>query len=153
MATSPLQHNESDCDDRDALFAAIARAWSKETSMEPSRWSEENRAWGQCAVTALVVQDFLGGDLVRGQIHDASHYWNRIASGEEVDLTASQFSISPNLTNVTLRNREVVLENDHTRARYEKLLAMVKELLGRRPKSPVSHQRSQLKQRLDRSLA
>jgi hypothetical protein len=47
-------------------------------------------------MTALVVQDVLGGDLILGEVQVegvkvGNHYWNRLADGTEVDLTAEQF--------------------------------------------------------------
>lgn len=47
-------------------------------------------------MTALVVQDLLGGDLILAEVHvdgvkDGNHYWNRLPDGKEVDLTADQF--------------------------------------------------------------
>lgn len=47
-------------------------------------------------MTALVVQDILGGDLIIAEVHEEGvqigyHYWNRLPDGSEVDLTADQF--------------------------------------------------------------
>ena len=47
-------------------------------------------------MTALVVQDLLGGDLVLGEVYAGDtkvghHYWNRLRDGSQVDLTAAQF--------------------------------------------------------------
>ena len=62
-----------------------------------ARWSEANPAWGQCASTALVVQDLLGGSLMMADVHGADgtpagvHYWNRLVGGLELDLTREQF--------------------------------------------------------------
>jgi hypothetical protein len=44
-------------------------------------------------MTALVVQDILGGDLILAEVHVAGaqvghHYWNRLPDGSDVDLTA-----------------------------------------------------------------
>jgi hypothetical protein len=47
-------------------------------------------------VTALVVHDLLGGELLEAEVHqpDGSrqgfHYWNRLA-GVDIDLTRAQF--------------------------------------------------------------
>jgi len=60
------------------LAETLERAWSRETSADPEQWTPDNPAWGQCAVTALVVQDGFGGELVRATVDDASHYWNRL---------------------------------------------------------------------------
>ncbi|MDQ6730583.1 MAG: hypothetical protein M3022_09835 [Actinomycetota bacterium] len=63
-------------------------------------WSPENPARGQCAVTALVVQDLLGGEILIAEVHHTDgtrqsvHYWNRISDGVEVDLTREQFTAS-----------------------------------------------------------
>lgn len=48
---------------------------------------------GQCYVTALIVQDFFGGDLLRFKEYplERSHYWNLLPDGCEVDLTSDQF--------------------------------------------------------------
>ncbi|MEW2384874.1 hypothetical protein AB0873_22680 [Micromonospora sp. NPDC047707] len=44
----------------------------------------------------MIIQDLLGGELILGEVlaGDAKvgyHYWNRLADGREVDLTADQF--------------------------------------------------------------
>ncbi|MEV7594681.1 alpha/beta fold hydrolase [Streptomyces sp. NPDC090085] len=82
------------------LEAAIRAGWSAETS-EPAgisgvSWSAENPAWGQCGITALLVQDLVGGELVLGEVfHDGRpegyHWWNQLPGGIRVDLTREQF--------------------------------------------------------------
>jgi hypothetical protein len=79
--------------------AAVRASWSRETcdDADLADWSERNPSRGQCGVTALVLQDLLGGDLLLAEVHrpDGSrqgyHWWNRFA-GLEVDLTAEQFA-------------------------------------------------------------
>jgi hypothetical protein len=56
------------------LERALEVAWERTTSADPDRWSPQNPAWGQCAVTALIVQDHYGGELRRGIVDDISHY-------------------------------------------------------------------------------
>jgi hypothetical protein len=78
------------------LELAIRSAWSRETSDDPDEWSEQNRARGQCAVTALLVRELLGGDiLVANVLRDGRrverHAWNRLPSGLTLDLTREQF--------------------------------------------------------------
>ncbi|WP_219105707.1 hypothetical protein [Austwickia sp. TVS 96-490-7B] len=48
-------------------------------------------------MSALVIQDLLGGDLLLGEVFvDGQkigyHYWNRLPDGTVVDLTAEQFA-------------------------------------------------------------
>ena len=76
--------------------AAIREAWGRDTSDDPDEWSEENPARGQCAVTALLVRELLGGDiLVASVLRDGRrierHAWNRLPSGLTLDLTREQF--------------------------------------------------------------
>ena len=76
--------------------AAIRAAWGRETSDDPDEWSEANPARGQCAVTALLVRELLGGEiLVANVLRDGRrverHAWNRLPSGLTLDLTREQF--------------------------------------------------------------
>ena len=80
------------------IEAALRASWSDETCDPVDRpWSPANPAKGQCGVTALVVHDLLGGDLVVAEVLHADgtrqgdHTWNRLPDGTEVDLTAEQF--------------------------------------------------------------
>ncbi len=80
--------------------AAIVTSWSIETCdpVDVPDWADSNPARGQCGVTALVVNDIFGGELLISEVHltdgyrQGFHYWNRLPSGEEVDLTREQFS-------------------------------------------------------------
>jgi hypothetical protein len=73
------------------LQAALEHSWNKETCYPPlqEEWTEENSAFGQCAVTALIVQDFFGGDILF--CDHQNHAWNKLPDGTEIDLTRSQF--------------------------------------------------------------
>ena len=84
-----------------------------------------NPAFGQCAVTALIVQDRLGGELMHGATKSVSHYWNRLANGFEIDLTSDQFETEPHFDRVETRSRDYVLSYHETKARYEKMLRRV----------------------------
>lgn len=78
---------------------AVRGCWSIDTCdpVDQADWSPAEPARGQCAVTALVLQDLLGGELLLAEVRHADgsrqgvHYWNRLAGGSEVDLTRSQF--------------------------------------------------------------
>ena len=82
----------------DELRPYIRSAWGADTCYPDSRdeWTPENPARDQCGMTALVVHDVLGGDLVLGEVRVSGvkvghHYWNRLPDGTEVDLTSDQF--------------------------------------------------------------
>lgn len=110
---------------RKIMVEAIRRSWCKDTSSVPDAWSETNAARGQCAVTSLIVQDVLGGKLLRTVIQGESHYFNELDSGERLDLTLSQFDVHAiKGLEFTLeeRSREYVLSYPETVARYHLLL-------------------------------
>ncbi|MGD6743518.1 YunG family protein [Streptomyces sp. BH106] len=48
------------------LDAALRAAWAADTTSPDGseRWSPDNPAWGHCDITALLVNDVFGGDLV-----------------------------------------------------------------------------------------
>lgn len=111
------------------LAQAVRRAWSRDTSFDPAGWSTDSPSWGHCAVTALIVQDLFGGDLVRGWVEATVHYWNRLPTGEEIDLTVEQFGEAPKRDDARVESRDYVLSFPDTRARYERLLGRLLDLL------------------------
>jgi hypothetical protein len=84
---------------REGLEAAIRASWSLETCdpTDVSVWTPSNPSRGQCAVTALVIHDVIGGELLEAEVHNQDgsrqgfQYWNRLA-GVDLDLTRDQFS-------------------------------------------------------------
>ncbi|WFU07239.1 hypothetical protein QA648_34705 (plasmid) [Rhizobium sp. CB3171] len=75
-------------DTLEKLLSILRISWSTETG---SQWLPENPASGQCNVTSLVVQDLLGGDILKTEVPGAWHFYNRVGR-ERFDLTASQFA-------------------------------------------------------------
>ena len=69
------------------LYDRLKTAWSAETA---GSWTPDNPARGQCSVTALVVQDVLGGDILRTRTAGGTHFYNMI-DGVRWDFTVSQF--------------------------------------------------------------
>ncbi|MFD0424244.1 YunG family protein [Streptomyces parvus] len=77
---------------------AMRGSWSAETCTPEyrDRWTPDNPARDQCGVTAMVLNDLLGGELIRGEVHVDGvrtdfHWWNRLGMGIEIDLTREQF--------------------------------------------------------------
>lgn len=103
-----------------ALRFLLADGWTAETS-SAENWTSERPETGQCAVTALVVQDVLGGELHRALVNGESHYWNVLEDGTVIDLTRSQFDEPLVIEDETVRQREYVLSFPVTAHRYQLL--------------------------------
>lgn len=116
------------------LKKALEKSWSKETSADPKNWTPENPAWGQCAITALVIQDYFGGKLLRAAIDKlGSHYWNQLPDGSEIDLTKSQFPKDIIISTGEIRDRKYVLSYPDTRKRYTLLRLAVENQINSNP--------------------
>lgn len=72
------------------LSGALRKSWGKDTAWKNK--GEKGKPDGQCFVTALIVQDFFGGDILRHDFGNGDiHFWNRLPNGKEIDLTSGQF--------------------------------------------------------------
>ena len=96
----------------EVLRPLLRAAWGPDTCdpHDLKSWWPGNPARGQCGVTALVVQDLLGGDLILGEVHIEGvkvghHYWNRLLDGTEIDFTADQFHAGEVVTGGRLQHR------------------------------------------------
>lgn len=105
----------------DDVSKIIAGCWNRRTSYDPTGWLTTNPAWGQCAVTALVVQDLFGGVVLRGFVNGIEHYWNRLPNESDVDLTRVQFPEIRDVAAVVPVSREFILASPSTSGRYQDL--------------------------------
>lgn len=110
------------------LPQALRESWTARTSADEG-WSPANPSLGQCAVTALIVQDYAGGTLARTTVGGVSHYYNILEDGTEVDLTREQFPVWEPAEVIT-RDREYVLSFGPTAERYHRLKLAVYNRLG-----------------------
>ncbi len=111
------------------LKKVIEISWSKETCYPTLQdtWNKQNPSIGQCAITTLIVNDFLGGKIMRTMCNGISHYYN-LVNGKVVDLTVSQFEGEiPNYALGEERTREYILSSSDTLNRYKILLQNVKD--------------------------
>jgi hypothetical protein len=120
---------------------ALSQSWSYDTSSCKSEWSTDNPARGQCAVTALVIQDYFSGEIIKYSVvlpqGTEGHFCNFLPNGNEYDATKIQYStttaeFAPK--EVDLRQfanvREKLLADDDTRRRYEILKSKVTQKLN-----------------------
>ncbi len=118
-----------------ALENILLKAWDKKTCYPvlQSKWKENRPEIGQCAVTALITQDFFGGSIVYNQTYD--HFWNILPTGKSLDLTKSQFPKNIVLKPHNQVDRKVILTSEEakkqkTSKRYKLLKARVTQILN-----------------------
>ncbi len=101
-------------------------ARTKETAYNKvkNQWNKNNKFIWQCAVTALLIQEILGWEIIRADVKNYwfSHYWNKI-EWKEMDFTFWQFSSweNPILVNKEIYNKQDMLNNKDTCTRLKKL--------------------------------
>jgi len=117
------------------LQDALRISWQADTVAlwERERWSSCLPSFGQCTVTALVVQDIFGGKIVKDAIND--HFWNILDDGTEVDLSREQLPEGIVLKITDERTREYMLESERavaakTSERYQLLRERVRQFFG-----------------------
>jgi len=71
----------------DIVEKALLQSWSLKTS---SKWTAENPYKGQCGVTAIVIQEFFGGDIYKTMVGMQWHFYNYI-DNKRIDFTRKQF--------------------------------------------------------------
>lgn len=114
----------------------IEKAWCKETA-HPSyqkNWTPDNPSCGQCCVTALLIQEKIGGEIysckVRG--YNNTHYIN-IINDRIIDLTAGQFGGISGITYLNdsfkIKDRKTLLKNKSVKERYELLKKRYEEVV------------------------
>ncbi len=114
---------------------AFSLAWSKGSTYPDDRdkWSESNKALGQCAVTAVIIFDMFGGKLIYDK--ENFHIWNELPDGSQHDFSRSQFKDDRDFKIYKYQTKEEVLYNKHgkrTQAelRYKLLKQRLFDLLG-----------------------
>lgn len=108
------------------LYAVLRKCWRANTAYPDcqSDWRPNDPTYGQCAITAALVNDMFGGSIHRITLKGGgTHYINKI-NDKWVDLTYEQFSLyrddySPTPNRTIPRNR--TCQSGNSRARYVKL--------------------------------
>lgn len=115
------------------LEKMFEKVWIKETALPKSqaKWSENNKAYGQCAVTSLIVQDIFGGKLIASM--DGSHFWNELPDGTQQDFSRKQFKKPKDFSKYRYVTRKEILDSKgaklaQTRKRYLKFKRLVSKL-------------------------
>lgn len=123
----------------DVLEEFLPKCWSKETAYK-NEWDKDNPSKNQCAVTAMIVQDIVGGVILCCPTSDGdSHFYNKFDDGSEYDLTEDQFDdkVYPMKLNAKVYDRADLENNQDTYKRYKKLsksvgLLLLEDIMGAR---------------------
>jgi hypothetical protein len=70
-----------------SVAVPLLASWSLKTS---GQWLAANPACGQCSVTALLINELFGGQILKTPLPEGDHFYNRI-DGQRIDLTDVQF--------------------------------------------------------------
>ena len=92
-----------------------------------SKWSEDNKCLGMCAITALIINDYFNGEICKIHVDGTSHYFNLI-DDKIIDLTSSQFDFKINYENYEIADRAKML-TDNTKQRYNCLKEKIIKLM------------------------
>ena len=110
------------------LEIILNNLYSKETCYPLCRnnWNSDNKTLGHCAIVALLINDYFGGNICKIKVDNISHYFN-IIDDKITDFTSGQFENKKiDYSNYVVKSREEILENEDTNKRYEILKLKVK---------------------------
>lgn len=139
------------------LKKILQKSWKRETCAPGLReeWSTDNPSLGQCAITALIVNDMYGGKIMRCMTSTGSHYFNEI-NGNRLDFTVEQFyGEVPQYEDAQERTREYLLGNEDTKKRYEELLSEVvyrMQMTNSQEVEELIKQFQKIKKRVERNM-
>ncbi|MCA9336530.1 class I tRNA ligase family protein [Candidatus Saccharibacteria bacterium] len=126
--TDPSVYVKFRFDQASLLKSALRIVWAQDTAHHESTaaWSEDNKSAGQCAITSLLVNDLLGGEIAKIKVNEVGHYFN-VIDGKVIDLTREQFGAqNVSYNDYEVRERARVLSDEDTKKRYE----LLKQRLG-----------------------
>lgn len=108
------------------LEKAFRYVWSRETTFPDTKnqWSKENKAFGQCAVTALIIYDLFGGRMIYDKAN--FHIWNELPDNTQQDFSREQFLEEREFGIYKYKSKEDILSDEtgqrtHTLKRYQLL--------------------------------
>ncbi len=93
----------------------LLKCWSIKTS---SKWTSENPYKGQCGVTAMVIQELIGGEILKTKAEGQWHFYNKI-NEERIDFTRKQFDFEVNYQDIPSSRDEAFA--DTNKAQYMEL--------------------------------
>lgn len=104
-------------------YDLLSLVWCRETCASRMRaeWSEDNKTWGQCTITAFLIQDIYGGKVYGVPLPDGNYHCFNAVGDCVFDLTSEQFPEPLDYGNCPEQKRENHLAKEEKRLRYEEL--------------------------------
>ena len=105
-------------------YDRLLSVWCAETCARRMRpgWTPDNPTYGQCSITAFLMQDLYGGKVYGVPLGDGNYHCFNIVDGTAFDLTSEQFGGEKlNYDDAAEQFREVHFANEEKRLRYELL--------------------------------
>ena len=109
--------------------------WRAETCAPRMReeWSKDNKTWGQCSITAFLIQDIFGGEVYGVLLPDGNYHCYNVIVGRQYDLTIEQFGDKASdlvYDNKNPQSRDVHFAKEEKHGRYLLLKNLLKERIG-----------------------
>jgi hypothetical protein len=108
----------------------VRKAWGPDTSADPAGWTPDNPSWGQDEITALLLQERLGGSIIKGSYITSAgktgvHVYNDF-DGSHFDATSQQYPRGTVIVKSKATvSKATLLENRATVMRFRKIKARV----------------------------
>ncbi len=119
-----FQKKEEGIPDPEELFEIFLRCWCMETCTPRLRkqWNKDNPTLGQCAVTAFLVQDLVGGEVYGIPLKDGGIHCFNVVDDCVFDLTSEQFhGETLNYEDSQIQSRQQHFQRTEKKQRYELL--------------------------------
>ncbi|MBP5610808.1 MAG: hypothetical protein J6X72_05670 [Clostridia bacterium] len=128
-------------------YDLLSRVWCRETCAARMRgeWSEDNKTWGQCTITAFLLQDIYGGRVYGVKLPDGNYHSFNVVENCLFDLTSEQFGDRPPaLSDLSEQSRETHFANEEKKLRYELLKTKLAAILPPEKKREETNMEEQI---------
>ena len=111
------------------LYSALKHIWAEDTCAPRMRkdWKKKHPSYGQCSITAFLVQDIFGGRVYGVPLEDGNYHCFNVTDGHVFDLTSEQFDEELDYTPDHEQFREIHFSKKEKEERYELLKKRLKE--------------------------
>ena len=112
------------------LLPRVRKAWGPDTSADPEGWTPDNPSWGQAEITALFLQERLGGSIIKSRYITSEgkmgmHVYNDF-DGSAFDATSQQYPLGTLIVKSdTIVPAQALLKDEATVQRLRKIKARI----------------------------